>query len=340
MIALFIAAALASPEYGCEADLEQDLNCNYIDESMEEPVDLGDGMCLANTDGGGDPYPNADYYYDYTSFGCSYFVYAYGLDEDGDLFGYGEVEITGKDGYPDRIVLITCDNCGEDYNPLQEDWDCDDAGDLCDNCPDIWNQDQSDLDGDLLGDVCDNCVYDANPDQTDTDNDDLGDACDNCIWDDNASQRDVDGDDVGDPCDLCPDDWDPSQQDLDGDGLGDACDNCPDDNNADQLDRDEDGIGDACDPCPDDTTTGELDSDGDGLGDACDNCPDDPNEDQIDTDGDGLGDACDVEPALRGGGPCGCQPGDLPGIPTAFLLFAGGWAIRRRLELGLAADPE
>ena len=69
--ALMISSpALASED--CTNDLEQDLNCNFIDVSDELAVDLDDATCAANLDGDGDPYPNADYYYDYTSFGCDY----------------------------------------------------------------------------------------------------------------------------------------------------------------------------------------------------------------------------------------------------------------------------
>ena len=55
----------------CINELDQDLNCNYIDVSLEEDIDLSDATCLATVDDEGNPYPNADYYYDYT--GINYY---------------------------------------------------------------------------------------------------------------------------------------------------------------------------------------------------------------------------------------------------------------------------
>jgi len=68
---------------------------------------------------------------------------------------------------PDQDGKIDClDNCPNAYNPLQEDWDSDGAGDICDD---------SDNDG-IMDDV-DNCREVANPGQEDTDGRLLGDAC-------------------------------------------------------------------------------------------------------------------------------------------------------------------
>jgi hypothetical protein len=54
-----------------------------------------------------------------------------------------------------------CDNCPNDWNPLQADRDGDAVGDTCDNCPDDWNPDQADSDGDGIGDVCDTGFRDS-----------------------------------------------------------------------------------------------------------------------------------------------------------------------------------
>ncbi len=130
---------------------------------------------------------------------------------------------TGSDGDSDGIADV-CDNCPENYNPIQEDIDNDNIGDVCDNCPIYYNPGQENADGDENGDVCDNCIDDYNPDQLDTDDDNLGDVCDNCPNNFNPSQEDIDSDNVGDSCDNCIDIYNPDQQDSDGDNIGDACD--------------------------------------------------------------------------------------------------------------------
>jgi len=211
------------------------------------------------------------------------------------------------------------DNCPSDYNPGQEDYDVDGAGDACDNCPSDYNPDQEDYDGDGAGDDCDNCPYDSNPGQEDNDVDGVGDDCDNCPSVANSEQDDNDDDGLGDACDSdidndgfnndvdnCPNDFNPLQEDNDGDGAGDYCDNCPSVSNPLQEDSDGDEVGDACDNCPSVANSEQDDVDDDGLGDACDsdidndgfnndvdNCPSVSNPGQEDSDGDGVGDACD-----------------------------------------------
>ncbi len=245
MIAWLLGAALAAPEAGCRTDLEQDLNCNGVDVSAEGPVDLGDPVCAANTDDGGDPAPNADWYYDYYSFGCAIPVRSY--DADGDGFSSGTLTWPPDAEYPDLTVELDCDNCPDIPNPDQEDLDCDDVGDACDNCLEVPNHDQANADGDALGDACDNCPTAPNDDQSDEDGDGVGDACDTCPADWDPDQADEDGDGVGEACDTCPGLPDPDQLDSDGDGIGDLCDNCPDVPSPDQGDRDLDGLGDPCD---------------------------------------------------------------------------------------------
>jgi len=85
-----------------------------------------------------------------------------------------------------------CDNCFGDSNPLQEDEDDDDVGNVCDNCIDVSNLSQADGDDDGKGNACDNCINGVglcntttnidncyNPSQVDFDSDGMGDACDN-----------------------------------------------------------------------------------------------------------------------------------------------------------------
>jgi hypothetical protein len=67
------------------------------------------------------------------------------------------------DGIPDNS-----DNCPLLANPLQEDNDDDDQGDVCD----------ADDDNDGVPDLTDNCSTIFNALQEDTDFDGLGDACD------------------------------------------------------------------------------------------------------------------------------------------------------------------
>jgi hypothetical protein len=323
ILLLLSRVALAAPE-GCSNEPYQDLNCNTVHVEDELLVDLTDPECAANIDPStGEPYPNADYYWDYYSYGCLYPVSD--LDVDGDGLSEGGFQVPEESDYPDIVAFLSCDNCAEIYNPTQDDLDCDDIGDPCDNCVEIENHDQANGDFDDLGDACDNCPTDTNPGQEDEDADNAGDACDNCPDLYNDSQSDADFDGFGDLCDNCPDAFNLDQLDTDEDGVGDACDACDfqadedggDDDDGDgygntcdvcpavadnQADEDLDGAGDACDNCPGLPNSDQLDTDLDGLGDACDNCPEVYNPDQADTvDDDGVGDVCDGE-RLRGGG--------------------------------------
>ena len=64
-------------------DLAQDLNFNGIEAMDEEAVDLADPLCLSQVNAEGVPWPNADYYIGYMSFGCLYPVAEYDVDGDG-----------------------------------------------------------------------------------------------------------------------------------------------------------------------------------------------------------------------------------------------------------------
>lgn len=336
---LVVQAALWTLHYTFTGDRNttywQDLNCNGIDVHDESPIVYEDVGCRLYIDElTGEPYPTADWFYDWYRFACEYPTFmadtTFGetLDFDvrydgrGDGFSAGSIELTDPgDLFPATIYTMYCDNCVDVYNHDQRDRDWDGYGDLCDFCP--WHNPLpndhplDDEDSDEIGDHCDNCQTHENPDQADGDGDGLGDACDPCpalpildIGDEDADglgdlcdicpevadvyQLDGDEDGIGDACDVCPLLWDPEQEDFDNDGLGDLCDNCPMDGDPSQADADEDGHGDVCDTCPGQANVSNGDSDGDGLGNECDNCPRVGNGVQIDADRDGAGDDCDV----------------------------------------------
>jgi len=315
-------------------DIAQDLNCNGIDVADEPLIDNSSTECQQNTSPvTGLPYESNDYYWDYHIWECEYVTDD--MDDDHDSLSMGTIQVIPPGAYvPWSNYQLSCDNCGEDFNPNQADIDNDGDGDLCDNCPYLdqsmtggqqdpydndcrgWQCDncilfdnprQGDRDFDGEGDECDNCPDDYNPAyiagggypyQEDMDGDIVGDICDNCLELPNADQRDTDQDGVGDACDVCPEilvhATEATQNDIDEDLIGDECDNCPNTPDADQTDSDGDGRGDPCDNCLDVENFDQNDSDLDDHGDACDNCPRFANSDQADKDEDGIGDPCDI----------------------------------------------
>lgn len=102
-----------------------DLNCNGIDSTDEPLIDIADPACLANVDPAtGQPYDNADVYYDYYRFGCAHLLVGR-YDIDGDGLGTGVVDEGGA------LTQLTCDNCPATSNPDQADTDGDGIGDAC-----------------------------------------------------------------------------------------------------------------------------------------------------------------------------------------------------------------
>jgi hypothetical protein len=198
---------------------------------------------------------------------------------------------------------------------LDADTDGDGIPDDVDVCPLIFDPGQEDFDGDGAGDACDD----------DDDDDGLFDG-EEFLAGTDPLDPDTDDDGVLDGQDICPTVPDPGQQDSDGDHLGNACD--ADDDNDGLFDWDEPAHGtNPFDPDSEDdglldgfevargtsplasNTDGDgvsdlvevtkgmnpldPDSDDDGVGDAVDNCPLLANPGQQDQDGDGIGNVCD-----------------------------------------------
>lgn len=131
-------------------------------------------------------------------------------------------------------VIDLLDNCPHDPNPLQENLDADQFGDLCDTDRDndgVLNDSDVDPDNnrlcaDVEPDMCDDCSIGV---------DGFGALSDATPNNDGA---DLDGDGF---CDF-------GDNDDDNDGIDDAVDNCPRVANVSQLDSNQNNIGDACDP--------------------------------------------------------------------------------------------
>lgn len=164
--------ALARATCGLDAPIT-DLNCDGTPVEEASPIDPADPACAAYYE----PGTTDDGFHGYDLYGCA--VPTFHLDEDDDGLIAGPVQLPPPSADREGATRsFRCDNCPERTNPLQDDADCDDVGDVCDNCPDTPNPTQRDEDEDNVGDVCDNCRTTRNHDQRDSDGDGIGDACD------------------------------------------------------------------------------------------------------------------------------------------------------------------
>jgi hypothetical protein len=107
--------------------------------------------------------------------------------------GYGLLQADSAlatiDADADR-VFNDIDNCPNDANPLQDNNDGDEEGDVCDMDDD--NDGLNDADETNLG---------SDPLDPDTDADGVIDGSDNCLLSSNTTQTDTDNDDYGNQCD-------------------------------------------------------------------------------------------------------------------------------------------
>ncbi len=119
---------------------------NWNRETVDSSADSVGAYTSLKLDGSDIPHIS---YYDLTNGNLKY---AYSLNSDVD-----------NDG-----IIDSEDNCPDDYNPYQEDGDCDGIGDVCDGSIDCTEGVDCDNDCDGMYNQNDNCPRDYNPQQEDS----------------------------------------------------------------------------------------------------------------------------------------------------------------------------
>ena len=256
--------------------------------------------------------------FDYFSYGCAYPVTNNDTDQDG--LSAGNVTFENAQGITILTITLSCDNCGEVYNPNQQDTDCDGVGDVCDNCIEIPNQDQQDRDSDTLAMfatiVKKSAIFTSlilmrmdwempvttvrkrsTPAKKTSTKMGSGMNATTALYLPTPIKMILIRTAL-ETLVITVRNPNPGQIDNDGDGIGSEYDNCPTVFNQDQLDFDLDGFGDGCDVCPEISDPAQSDQDSDGVGDLCDNCIVTINPEQEDEDEDDIGDVCDICPNI------------------------------------------
>ena len=117
MLFLTLQAATAGGVACVNTTINQDLNCNTIDVRDEAAVNISDPTCQENVDDyTGLPYSNADYYYDYHSFGCDYFVDPATYDIDGDGLSDGQLPVPPDAKFPGDDSPVVWGQCGHAFH--------------------------------------------------------------------------------------------------------------------------------------------------------------------------------------------------------------------------------
>jgi len=258
---------------------------------------------------------------DYDADGCKDFEEDTDDDNDGVLDLVDNCQAGVMDWTPDNLTDLDGDGCRDEDEDLDDDGDT--IIDLDDNCQYLVNPLQEDYDSDQIGDLCD----------SDDDSDGVGDFVDDCPMGElnwtSSSQTDKDGD-------GCKDETDEDDDD-DNDGIIDDLDSCPRGeigwnstqstdwdydgcrNDLEDNDNDNDGVTNGADQCVNGITNWTRNTTNDNDADGCL----DDREDS-DDDNDGFNDLIDFCPTQEGSattGMKGCPDFDGDGVADAEDAF-------------------